>query len=100
MPSLELGVEPNRKEGRCDSGYSCIYMSNISWRTPTQPSGVETSPRRAFDRLFGAGGGRSAGRRSVLDFVADDARRLTDRLGATDRRKLAEYLESVRAVER
>jgi hypothetical protein len=106
LPSLELGVEPNRKEGRCDSGYSCIYMSNISWRSPTQPSGVEISPRRAFDRLFGVTGAdaersrqRSASRRSVLDFVAEDAARLRGQLGATDQRKLAEYLESVRAVE-
>ncbi|TVP96782.1 MAG: DUF1552 domain-containing protein [Planctomycetaceae bacterium] len=107
LPSLELGVEPNRKEGRCDSGYSCIYMSNISWRSPTQPSGVEISPRRAFDRLFGATGEaaarfrqRAADRLSVLDFVADDASRLNRQLGATDRQKLAEYLESVRAIEK
>jgi len=107
LPSLELGVEPNRKEGRCDSGYSCIYMSNISWRSATQPSSVEINPRRAFDRLFGAKGEdgarfreRSAARQSVLDFVGEDASRLQKQLGATDRRKLAEYLESVRAVER
>ncbi len=107
LPSLELGTEPSRKEGRCDSGYSCIYMSNISWRSPTQPSGVEISPRRAFDRLFGAPGEegrrfreRSADRQSVLDFVAEDAKRLQNQLGITDRRKLTEYLESVRAVEK
>lgn len=107
LPSMELGTEPARKEGRCDSGYSCIYLSNISWRTPTQPSGVEISPRRAFDRLFGATGAeaeaarrRSAGRRSVLDLVAEDARSLQGRVGATDRRKLEEYFESVRAVEK
>jgi hypothetical protein len=107
LPSLELGVEPNRKEGRCDSGYSCIYMSNISWRSPTQPSGVEISPRRAFDRLFGAPGEegrrfreRAADRLSVLDFVADDVRTLKGRVGTTDQRKLAEYLESVRAIEK
>ena len=107
LPSLELGVEPNRKEGRCDSGYSCIYMSNISWRSATQPSGVEINHRRAFDRLFGSSGEeavrflqRAASRQSVLDFVATDAQRLQKQLGATDRRKLAEYYESVRAVEK
>ncbi|QDU92409.1 DUF1552 domain-containing protein [Lignipirellula cremea] len=106
LPSLELGVEPSRKEGRCDSGYSCIYLSNISWRSPTQPSGVEIDPCRAFDRLFGASGSqgerfrqRSAARQSVLDFVAEDARSLRRRLGPTDRRKMEEYFESVRAVE-
>ena len=107
LPSLELGTEPARTEGRCDSGYSCIYLSNISWRSPTQPSGVEISPRRAFDRLFGVPGeegaafrARAADRRSVLDFVAEDTKRLTVQLGASDRRKLTEYLESVRAIEK
>ncbi|MCS6852305.1 MAG: DUF1552 domain-containing protein [Gemmataceae bacterium] len=107
LPSLELGTEPSRREGRCDSGYSCIYLSNISWRSPTQPSGVEISPRRAFDRLFGIPGEegrrfqeRAADRQSVLDFVAEDANRLRRQLGANDRRKLAEYLESVRALEK
>ncbi len=107
LPSLELGTEPTRQEGRCDSGYSCIYMSNISWRSATQPSGIEISPRRAFDRLFGAPRAegervrqRSASRQSVLDFVADDARRLQGELGTSDRQKLDEYFESVRAVER
>jgi hypothetical protein len=107
LPSLELGTEPSRKEGRCDSGYSCIYMSNISWRSATQPSGIEINPRRAFDRLFGAGGSegerfraRSAARQSVLDFVADDAKRLQRQVSGSDRRKLDEYFESVRAVER
>ena len=107
LPSLELGTEPSRKEGRCDSGYSCIYMSNISWRSATQPSGIEINPRRAFDRLFGASGSegerfraRSAARQSVLDFVADDAKRLQREVSGSDRRKLDEYFESVRAVEK
>jgi hypothetical protein len=107
LPSLELGTEPSRKEGRCDSGYSCIYMSNISWRSATQPSGIEINPRRAFDRLFGAPGAegervrqRSTSRQSVLDFVADDTQRLQRELGSSDRRKLDEYFESVRAVEK
>ncbi|MFM7607160.1 MAG: DUF1552 domain-containing protein [Prosthecobacter sp.] len=107
LPSLELGTEPSRKEGRCDSGYSCIYMSNISWRSATQPSGIEINPRRAFDRLFGASGSegerfraRSAARQSVLDFVADDAKQLQREVSGSDRRKLNEYFESVRAVEK
>lgn len=107
LRSIELGTEHAKKEGRCDSGYSCIYMSNISWRSATQPSGVEISPRRAFDRLFGASGKdgerfrqRSASRQSVLDFVAEDAKRLQGKLGVSDQRKMEEYFESVRAVEK
>ncbi len=106
LPSIELGVEEGKQEGRCDNGYSCAYLSNISWRSPTQPSGLEINPRRAFDRLFGIPGQeadefkkRSATRSSVLDFVAEDAKALTRKVGATDRQKLDEYFTSVRELE-
>ena len=105
LPSIELGVEPGKQEGRCDNGYSCVYLSNISWRSPTQPSGVEINPRRAFDRLFGLVGdeakkfeARAARRKSVLDFVQDDAKQLRRTVGATDRQKLDEYYDSVREL--
>jgi len=39
-------------------------------------------------------------RQSVLDYVLEDARDLHARLGGNDRRKLDEYLSSVREVER
>jgi len=107
LPSIELGTESTQREGRCDGGYSCIYMSNISWRSPTQPNGIEISPRRAFDRLFGATGEeaerfktRSADRQSVLDFVASERKSLMNQLGRNDQQKLQEYFESVRAVEK
>jgi hypothetical protein len=72
-------------------------MSNISWRSPTQPSGIEISPRRAFDRLFGATGqeaerfkARSADRQSVLDFVGSERKSLMNQLGRSDQQKLLE----------
>ncbi len=106
LPSLELTLEKGKQEGRCDSGYSCVYLSNISWRSPTQPASPEINPRRAFDRLFGMTGAdaekfkaRALDRQSVLDFVADDARSLRKKLGTTDKRKLDEYFESVRETE-
>jgi hypothetical protein len=106
--SLELSCDGVRKSGACDSGYSCAYQFNISWRSATQPATPESSPRRVFERLFGAGpaderaagwAARMARDRSVLDFVNDDARRLAGQLGAADRRKLDEYLTSVRDTE-
>lgn len=106
LPSIELGVEEGKQEGRCDNGYSCVYLSNISWRSPTQPCGVEINPRRAFDRLFGVVGTegdafrqRAAKRRSVLDFVGNDAKSLLRSVGTTDRQKLDEYFTSVRELE-
>jgi hypothetical protein len=107
LPSLELGIEAGRNAGNCDSGYSCAYSSNISWRTETTPMAKEIHPRLAFERLFAGGEGseqararRDFYRQSVLDYVAADAGRLRDKLGLTDRRKLDEYLTSVRELER
>lgn len=106
--SLEFSTDPHRKSGGCDSGYSCAYESNISWRTPTSPLSPESNPRLVFERLFGAGapgqrGGsleqRRAQQRSILDFVIDDAKSVEARLGHRDKAKLDEYLTGLREIE-
>src|SRR5262249_11471086 len=56
LPSLELGVEPGGNAGSCDSGYSCAYSSNISWRSPTMPMAKEINPKLVFERMFRAAG--------------------------------------------
>ena len=107
--SLELGCEPGRSAGNCDSGYSCAYSSNISWSSESTPVGKETNPRFVFERLFGEGTPkardasaerREALKKSVLDFIAEDARKLQSKLGYNDRQKLEEYLNGVREIER
>jgi len=107
LPSLELGTEPALTSGNCDSGYSCAYSCNVSWKSPSTPVLKEVDPRQVFERLFGSDDAtpeerarRLALRKSILDAAGDDAQRLRARLGATDRRKVDEYLESVRALER
>ncbi|MFO0914222.1 MAG: DUF1552 domain-containing protein [Pirellulales bacterium] len=107
LPSLELGLEPSRNAGNCDSGYSCAYSSNISWKSSTTPMGKEIVPKMAFERLFGEGNTsteaaaeREFYRRSVLDVVASDATRLMRRVSQADRRKLDEYFSSLRDLER
>lgn len=109
FPSIELGIEPGRSAGNCDSGYSCAYSSNVSWSSESTPVGKEINPRLVFQRLFGDGTEvkrdenarrREALRHSILDYVADDARRLQNKLGRNDQRKLDEYLDGVRDVER
>lgn len=106
FPTLEIGVEGGRQAGNCDSGYSCAYSNSISWRTESSPVAKETSPRLVFQRLFGGRSDRpgadrtEAYRKSLLDFVAEDARRLKMRLGSGDARKLDEYLDGVREIER
>lgn len=107
--SLELGCEPGRSAGNCDSGYSCAYSSNIAWSSESTPVGKETNPRFVFERLFGNGKPKEMDRnklrreslkKSILDFIAEDARKLQAELGRNDRRKLEEYLTGVREVER
>jgi len=109
FPSLELGIERGSQSGNCDSGYSCAYSANMAWRTPTSPVAKEIDPAAVFDRLFGNGDAgeqslakarRDRYRQSVLDFALDDAQRLQRRLGASDQRKLDEYLYAVRDIER
>ncbi len=109
LSSLELGTDKVRVAGNCDSGYSCAYQFNLSWRSETQPMSPEANPRAVFERLFGAGGSkeraaslgqRYASKKSVLDFVQDDAKALQRHLGRTDRLKLDEYLTGVREIER
>ncbi len=107
--SLELGLEASAQAGNCDSGYSCAYASNMSWRGPTNPMAKEINPALVFDRLFAgqvvketrtAQSTREKYRKSVLDFVLDDAQQLHKKLPAVDQRKLDEYLYSVRDVEK
>jgi hypothetical protein len=109
LPSLELSCDKVRQSGRCDSGYSCAYQYNLSWRNETSPMAPEVNPRLVFERLFGGTrstdhaerrGRQMASRKSVLDFVGESARDLARRAGSADRRKLEQYLDSVRATER
>jgi hypothetical protein len=109
FPSLELGIDRGAQSGNCDTGYSCAYSSNISWRTESTPMAKEVNPRLVFDRLFAsrAGTGSAATRarrdlykKSILDYVAEDAATLKGRLGISDQRKVEEYLTAVREIER
>ena len=106
--SLEIGCEGGRDAGQCDHGYSCAYQVNLSWRGESAPAAKEVDPRLVFDRLFGdrvrgqadpSATRRERRDRSLLDFVDQDARKLRDRLGVADRRKLDEYLTGVREIE-
>ena len=102
LPSIELGTQPARSG--VDMGLSKVYGAHIAWRGPTSPLAKEINPRLAFDRLVraGSGGGGSEARRaaSVLDLVAGETGRLRRALGGEDRRRVDEYLDSVRALER
>ncbi|MDF1860902.1 MAG: DUF1552 domain-containing protein [Verrucomicrobiales bacterium] len=107
--SLELSCDGVRKSGVCDSGYSCAYQFNLSWRSDTTPMTPESNPRHVFERLFGAGSKedrkksfalRNESQRSILDFVLEDAKQLNKQLGRNDQLKLDEYMTGVREIER
>ena len=107
LPSLELATEDfSGLVGSCDVGFSCAYMNTISWRTPTTPLPMEINPRVVFDRLFGDGATveerleRIEQQRSILDEVTGQMRRLQQGLGSNDRNRVAEYLDTVREIER
>lgn len=108
FPSLEVGLEDARQAGDCDSGYSCAYTNNLAWRGDAQPLPPLLDPRALFERLFGNGANltpeqkrlQTKQRRSILDFVTGDTKALQANLGPTDKRKLDEYLSSIRDIER
>lgn len=106
LPSMQLGIENVDQSGGCAYGYTCMYTDSISWASPTQPLPSVRDPRVVFDMLFGSGGTaetRAARRRtnqSILDWVTRQAKTLARDLGATDRRRLDQYLENVREIER
>ncbi len=107
LPSLEIATEDHSGLlGACDRDYGCIYMNTLSWRTPTSPNPMEINPRKVFERLFGQGGtveqrlARQAEDRSILDAVTHQARTLGTGLGGEDRRKLEDYLDNIREIER
>lgn len=108
LGSLELGIDQASLLGSCDIGYSCAYTNGISWLNPTVPLPVTANPRDVFERLFGDGDALDEKSRlaqlrrqsSILDFVMDDSARLSGTLGMEDRRKLDEYLEASRTIEK
>ena len=110
LPSLELsleGADTFNGVSTCDTGYSCAYL-NISWHDQTTPMPRETNPRMVFERLFGDAGSTDTGvrrarakqQRSILDAVMDKVARLQGGLAGEDQRKLDNYLDAVREIER
>lgn len=100
LPSLELGTEPVISGIDSNVGYTRLYGSYISWRSPTQPVAKEINPRLVYRRLFGPATAARPDDRALLDLAYEDARDLRRRLGRDDQNKLNEYLDAVRAVER
>ncbi len=106
LPSIQLCIEYVDASGACDYHYACVYADTISWSSPTQPLPMIIDPRMAFENLFGEGttaqerSARQKVNKSILDWISRDAARLSKDLGPADRRRLNEYLDDVRELER
>ena len=108
LGSLELGIEPPAMGGSCGVGYSCAYSSTIAWRNATTPLPMENNPRAVFERLFGASDTTDSKARldlilrdkSILDGVGKKLTALKVSVGPGDGRKVEQYLDAVRDVER
>lgn len=109
LRSLELGTEQTRTAGRCDSGYSCAYTTNVAWADEDTPMPKMINPADVFEQMFGdiknveAQAQRQARlkrRASILDYVQQDTQRLERRLGQSDRNKIDEFQTSIREIER
>ena len=109
LPSMQLCIESVDQSGGCGYGYSCVYTDAISWAAPNKPLPMIRDPRVVFDQMFSVFGSgstpeerraRRAEDLSILDFVQDSATRLRSRLGAGDRARLTDYLDTIREIER
>ena len=108
LSSLQMTADENSLLGSCDLGYSCAYSSTLSWLTPTLPLMAENNPRVLFERMFGSSdstdpkvrAARLSQDRSLLDSVSDRVNQLQRQLGASDNRKMNDYLAALRDVER
>ena len=107
LPSLQMAVEdPGANSSNCGEGYSCVYTNTVSWASPTSPLPMELNPQVVFERMFGDGATaeqRAARRKrdqSILDSLTDSLSRLRRDLGSSDRARLDDYQENVRAIER
>jgi hypothetical protein len=104
LPSLELSIE--EAVLACEAAFSCAYRNSISWKSPSDPQPMQNNPRLVFEKLFGdgsTGGERRARRqesRSLLDSVMEQVASLQKDLAAGDKRRLTQYLDDVREVER
>jgi hypothetical protein len=104
LPSLELSIE--EAVLACEAAFSCAYRNSISWKSPSDPQPMQNNPRLVFEKLFGDGttdAERRARRqesRSLLDSVMEQVASLQKDLAAGDKRRLTQYLDDVREVER
>jgi hypothetical protein len=102
LRSLEIGIDDGLPP---EKGTAFHWWSHSG---PNSPNRCVYSCREIFSRLFGDIAGPDPDtaavavreRQSILDAVAADARRMSRGLGASDRPRLEQHLEAIRAIEK
>jgi hypothetical protein len=102
LPSLELSSEVTSQQAS-GGGY---YSTTLAFRDDHTPLPMEYNPRKVFLQLFGEGDtdaeraliSRQTG--SILDLISDRTKSLRNEVGASDKRVMDNYLETVREIER
>ena len=100
--SLQFTGSKARIIGKCDSGYSCAYQYNLSWKSASQPMASMYDPKDIFNRLFNVEKleqKKKLYKKSILDFVLEESKSLSHNISSKDKAKLDEYMYSVREVE-
>jgi Protein of unknown function (DUF1552) len=105
LPSLEVASETTIQVAAC-GGAGCYYASTTSYAGPNSPLPMEYNPRKVFIQLMGEGDTAAereallAKNTSILDMVSERAKALSHDLGPGDKARLADYLDTVREIER
>jgi hypothetical protein len=109
LPSLQLGVIKGRRTGICEAGYSCVVENTISWADEKTPLPPAHNPAAVFDQLFkgfdptesaAARMARMAGKRRLLDYVREDAKLLSAKLGRSDAVKLEQLISGIDDIDK
>ncbi|HEY4338962.1 MAG TPA: DUF1552 domain-containing protein [Steroidobacteraceae bacterium] len=107
IPSLEMASETTVQVAACGGAVGgCYYSSTLSFRDAHTPLPMEYNPRKIFTQLFGEGDNAQERKQiaqqtaSLLDLISDSTTSLQRQLGAADRNVLANYLDTVREIER
>ena len=104
LASLQVRTQALPYTGSNNNHHGIMSARLVGTTLNTLPPIV--SPAALFQTLFSGGvattpGGAPALSRqaSVLDLIADDAQRLTGKLGATDKMRVEQHFEEIRALE-
>jgi hypothetical protein len=111
LPSLQVGL--STVLSFCDDPQPCSNSRSVSWSGPTQPMYKSVDPLEVFNKIVGVAqptepGGmpdieaqkRLARNQTVIDAVLENATRTRARLGASDQKRMDEFLETVYATEK